>query len=91
MSTSELTGIAREYREIAAAIKELEEQQETLKFAMIREMDARQAEELRAGEYTIRYVLIQSNRLDSAKLKADHADLYATYCKATTSTRFSVA
>lgn len=91
MSTIELTTTARTYREIQAEIKALEEQADALKQQMIREMDARQADSLTAGEYTIRYGLYESSRLDSAKLKADHSDLYAAYSKRTTSTRFSVA
>lgn len=91
MSTIELTSTARTYREIQAEIKALEEQADALKQQMIREMDARQADSITAGEYTIRYSLYESSRLDSAKLKADHGDLYATYSKRTTSTRFSVA
>ena len=58
---------------------------------MIKEMDARNLEKLEAGEYTIRWGLYESNRLDSAKLKADHGDIYAAYTKRTTATRFQVA
>jgi len=91
MSVIELTTVATEYRELQAEIKALEEQAETLKQTMIREMDARQADKLQAGPFEIRYTLVDSSRLDSAKLKADHADLYAAYTKRTTSTRFQVA
>jgi predicted phage-related endonuclease len=91
MSNIEMTVTARTYREIQAEIKELEAQADALKQTMIREMDARQVEKLNAGEYTISYTLYESGRLDSAKLKADHADLYAAYTKRTTSTRFQVA
>ena len=79
MSTIELTVTARTYREIQAEIKELEAQADALKQQMIREMDARNTEELAAGEYTIRWGLYESSRLDSAKLKAEHGDLYAAY------------
>jgi len=82
---------AREYREIQAEIKALEEQADTLKQQMIAEMDSRNVEKLEAGEYTIRWSLYESSRLDSAKLKVDHADLCATYSKKTVSTRFQVA
>ena len=91
MSVIELTTVATEYRELQNAIKALEEQAETLKQAMIREMDAQQAEKMQAGPFEIRYTLVESSRLDTAKLKADHADLYAAYTKRTTSTRFQVA
>ena len=91
MSTLEMETIAREYREIQAQIKTLEEQADALKQNMIREMDTRNAEELAAGEYTVRWTLYESSRLDTAKLKSDHADLYSRYSKKTTATRFSVA
>ena len=91
MSVIELTTVATEYRDIQAQIKMLEEQAETLKQTMIREMDAQGAEKLQAGPFEIRYTLVESSRLDSAKLKADHADLYSQYTKRTTSTRFQVA
>ena len=91
MSTIEMTTTAREYRQIMADIKTLEEQADTLKQQMIKEMDARNVEKLEAGEYTIRRGLYESNRLDSAKLKADHAELCAAYTKTAVSTRFQVA
>ncbi len=91
MSTNELTSTAREYRELQAQIKALEEQADALKQTMIAEMDARKVDALDAGEYTIRWSLYESSRLDSKALKADHADLYRAYTKSTTATRFSVA
>ena len=90
MTTENIISTAREFRTIQAMIKELEAEAEALKQAMIREMDARQVEKLEAGEYTIRWSLYESSRLDSAKLKADHADLYTLYSKQTISTRFTV-
>jgi predicted phage-related endonuclease len=91
MSVIELTTVATEYRDLQAEIKALEEQADALKQTMIKEMDARQVEKLQAGNYEIRYTLVESSRLDSAKLKADHADLYTAYTKRTASTRFQVA
>lgn len=82
---------AKTYREIMAEIKALEEQADGLKQQMIREMDSRGVDEMNAGEYTVRWNLCESSRLDSAKLKADHGHLYAAYSKRTTSTRFQVA
>ena len=89
MSIIDIITTAREYREIQAMIKELEAEADTLKQAMVKEMDTRQADELSAGEYTIRYTLVESSRVDTAKLKA--AGLYDDYAKRTTSTRFQVA
>lgn len=91
MSTNDLTTSAREYREIQAEIKALQEQADTLKQTMMEEMDTRNVEKLEVGEFTIRWSLYESSRLDSAKLKAEHGDLYAAYSKSMCSTRFSVA
>ena len=51
MSVNEMTTTAREFREIQAQIKTLEEMADALKQQMIREMDTRNIEELNAGEY----------------------------------------
>ena len=91
MTIIEMTVTARTYREIQAEIKALQEQADALKQRMVDEMDARQVERLTAGEYTLCYTTYESSRLDSAKLKTEHADLYAQYCKLTTATRFQVA
>ena len=69
---------AREYREIQAQIKALEAEAEALKQKMINEMDTLQAEELVAGEYTIRYTVYESTRLDSKKFKTEQPELYAS-------------
>ena len=91
MNITDITTTAREYRDLQMQIKELEAQADTLKQIMIKEMDARQADQLTAGPFSIRYTLVESNRFDSAKFKADNADIYAAYTKRTTSTRFLVA
>ena len=91
MNNIEIEVTARTYRTIQAEIKALGEQADALKQRMIAEMDARQVEKLAAGEYTLCYTVYESSRLDSAKLKAEHADLYAAYNKTATATRFQVA
>ena len=91
MTISEMTTTAREYREIQAFIRELTEQADALKQKMIAEMDSRRVDKLSAGEYTISYIVYESNRLDSPKLKTEHADLYNAYCKSSTATRFQVS
>ena len=91
MSLIELTNIATEYRLLQAEIKAMTEQAEALKQTMIKEMDARQADKLQAGQYEIRYTLVESTRFDSTRLKKDDIDLWEQYSKSTTSTRFQVA
>jgi len=91
MTNTEFEAAAREYRELQAGIRDLEGQAETLKQDMIRRMDEWQLEEMTAGEYTIRYSLYESARLDSTRLKAEQPGIYAAYMKRTVSTRFHVA
>ena len=91
MSTIEMTTTAREFREIQAQIKSLEEMADALKQQMIREMDTRNIEELNAGEYTIRWTMYESSRLDTTKLRKELPDIANQYSKSTVSTRFSVA
>jgi predicted phage-related endonuclease len=91
MSANEMTVTAREYREIQADIERLKAQSGALKQKMIAEMDARQCDELAAGEYKIRYTVYESSRLDTARLKTDHTDLYNQYTKRAAAARFQVA
>lgn len=91
MSINDLTTTARAYRELQTEIKALEEQADALKQQMIAEMDARKLEALEAGEYTIRYSIYESGRLDSARLKQEQPDIYAEFMKQNIATRFQVA
>jgi len=91
MSNMELAIKARDYREIQAEIKALEEQADALRQAMITEMDAQKVDGLDVGGYTIRYTVYESGRLDSAKLKRELPDVHAAYTKQTVATRFCVA
>ena len=72
--TTQMELTARKYREIMADIKAMEEMAATLKTEMIAGMDELQADELQAGEYTIRYKLYESRRLDTTRLKAEHEE-----------------
>ena len=89
MSTTELQAQARTYREILAEIKALQEQADAVKATLTAEMDARQADTVHAGEYTIRYTAYETTRVDTAKLKA--SGLYDQYSAKATALRFTVA
>lgn len=88
MSINEMEGKARDYREIMAEIKALQEQADYLKAELIAEMDARQAEAVAAGAFTIRYTAYESTRVDTKALKS--AGLYEQYSSKQTALRFSV-
>jgi predicted phage-related endonuclease len=91
MSVIELSSTAREFRQLQAQIKALEEEADTLKAVMVKEMDTRQVDSLDAEEFVIKYNIIESSRFDSTKLKTEEPDIYTRYLKRTTSLRFMVA
>ena len=88
MSINDMENRAREYREILAEIKALQEQADAIKADLIAEMDARQQDAVSAGAYTIRYTVYESSRVNTARLKAD--GLYDQYSSKQTALRFTV-
>lgn len=91
MSTIEMTAGIRQLKELEALIKEAQEEAEAIKDLLKAEMTAQGTQEMTVDVYTVRYKTVTSRRLDSKKLKADHADLYNAYTTETTSCRFTVA
>ena len=55
------------------------------------EMEARDVEELIAGQYIIRWTSVLSNRFDSTAFKKVMPELYKAYTKQTASRRFSIS
>lgn len=88
MSINDMENKARNYREILVEIKALQEQADAIKAELIAEMDARQADAVAAGAFTIRYTAYESSRVNTARLKAD--GLYEQYSSKQTALRFSV-
>lgn len=79
-----LKALQEQTAELEKAIKELE--------TVIKdEMTAREAEEIKSGDYTIRYKTIESNRFDSKAFKMAYVALYNQYLKVTTTKRFTIA
>ena len=81
----------RTLKELEAQQKEIEEQIEALKAEIKADMQRKNLEEQRAGNYTVRFTTVISNRFDGKAFKADHAKLYDQYMRATESRRFSIA
>ncbi len=81
----------RKLKELEAQQKEIEEQIEALKAEIKADMQRKDLEEQRAGDYTVRFTTVISNRFDGKAFKADHAKLYDQYMRATESRRFSIA
>lgn len=91
MSITDITTKAREYRELQLYIKQLEEEAEAIKQALIAEMEARETDNLHADILTVKYTTVKSNRLDTTTLKKELPDIAARYTKTTEGKRFTVA
>ena len=91
MSKIELLAKIELLNKYEAMIEELKTEAETIRNSIKAEMDAREVEELIAGQYIVRWTSVLSNRFDSTSFKKEYADLYKTYTKQVASKRFSIA
>lgn len=91
MSTIEISTKAKEYRELQQFIKQLEDEAEALKAAIVAEMEAQQTDTIHTDLFTIKYTEYQSSRLDGKSLKSELPEIAARYTKTTTARRFQVA
>ena len=91
MSTNEITTKIRRMKRLQAKAEQLNAEitaiQDEIKAIML-EQDT---DELKAGEFKIRYALITSNRFDSKAFRTAYDALYQQFVKPATSRRFSVA
>lgn len=72
-------------------LEEAKAEVESLKDEIKAEMLTRNAEEMTAGRYIVRWTSVLSNRFDTTTFKREHAEMYKQYMKQTASRRFSVA
>ena len=91
MAQIEIVAKVAELKELEAMMKELEAEMESLKDEIKADMTSKGVEEMVAGNYTVRYKDVVSQRIDSKTLKKELPDVYSKYSKATTAKRFTVA
>lgn len=91
MSTLEIVKKIEALKEWEKLAAEAAAEIEALKDSIKAEMNARDLEELTAGQYIARFTTVVSNRLDTTSLKRENTALYQRYLKQTTSRRFSIA
>ena len=89
MSITELESKCRELRQLQALIEEAQAEAETIKNAIKAAMG--DSEALRAGEYTVRWTVVKSSRLDTSALRKAAPELYEKYTRSVETKRFSVA
>ncbi len=88
MSMSELNTTARELINVRAMIEQLQAEAESLTDKLKAAMVEQGTEALQGGGWKATWKNVNSQRFDSKSFKADHADLYSQYSRATTTTRF---
>ena len=91
MSKIELLAKIELLNKYEAMMEELKAEADTIRNTIKAEMDAREVEELIAGQYIVRYTAVLSNRFDSTAFKKVMPDIYKAYTKQVSSRRFSIS
>lgn len=91
MSTNEITTKVRRMKRLQAKAEELNAEISAIQNELKAVMMEQGTEEMKAGEFKIRYAVITSNRFDSKAFRATYDALYQQFVKTSTSRRFSVA
>ena len=91
MSTNEITTKIRRMKRLQAKVDDLNTEISAIQDDLKAYLTAQGTEELKAGEYRIRYAAITSNRFDSKAFRAAYDALYQQFVKPTITHRFTVA
>jgi len=91
MSKIELLAKIELLNRYEAMMEEIKGEADKVRNAIKAEMEAREVEELIAGQYIVRYTSILSNRFDSTAFKKVMPELYKAYTKQTASRRFTIS
>lgn len=91
MSKIELLAKIELLNKYEAMMEELKAEAETIRNTIKAEMEAREVEELIAGQYIVRYTAVLSNRFDSTAFKKVMPEIYKAYTKQVSSRRFSIS
>ena len=91
MSKIELLANIELLNKYEAMMEEIKAEADSIRNSIKAEMEAREVEELIAGQYIIRYSSVLSNRFDSTAFKKVMPELYKAYTKQTASRRFTIS
>ena len=89
MSTHELTEKVKELKSLQTLIEEATAEIEGIKDELKKEMG--EAEEIRVGDYKVRYTTVTSSRLDTTALKKALPDIAEAFTRTSVTRRFSIA
>lgn len=91
MSKIELLAKIELLNKYEAMVEEMKAQADTIRNEIKAEMDARELEEMIAGQYIVRYTSVLSNRFDSTAFKKVMPEIYKAYTKQVSSRRFTIS
>ena len=91
MSKIELLAKIELLNRYEAMMEEIKAEADRIRNTIKAEMEAREVEELIAGQYIVRYTSVLSNRFDSTAFKKVMPELYKAYTKQTASRRFTIS
>lgn len=91
MSKIELLAKIELLNKYEAMIDEMKSEAEAIRNTIKAEMEAREVEELIAGQYIIRYTSVLSQRFDSTAFKKVMPEVYKAYTKQVSSRRFTIS
>ena len=91
MSKIELLAKIELLNKYEAMMEELKTEAEKVRNSIKAEMEAREVEELIAGQYIVRWTSVLSNRFDRTSFKKVLPELYQAYTKQVSSRRFTIS
>ena len=91
MSKIELLAKIALLNKYEAMVEEMKAQSDTIRNEIKAEMEARELEEMIAGQYIIRYTAVLSNRFDTTAFKKVMPEIYKAYTKQVSSRRFTIS
>ena len=91
MSKIELLAKIELLNKYEAMMEEIKTEADTIRNTIKAEMEAREVEELIAGQYIVRYTAVLSNRFDSTAFKKMMPEVYKAYTKQVSSRRFTIS
>lgn len=91
MSKIELLAKIELLNKYEAMMEEIKTEADSIRNTIKAEMEAREVEELIAGQYIVRYTSVLSNRFDSTAFKKVMPEIYKAYTKQISSRRFTIS
>lgn len=91
MSKVELLSKIELLNKYEAMVEEMKAQADTIRNEIKAEMEARELEEMIAGQYIVRYTAVLSNRFDTTAFKKVMPEIYKAYTKQVSSRRFTIS